>query len=955
MFGPRLPGMAGGAGPVGVGLLERDGELARIEEAIADLGRGRGGLLVIQGAAGIGKSTLLRAVCEHAAQRQLQTLTARASELERDFGFGVVRQLLERRVIRADESERGELLTGAATLAGPVLGLGGAVGESFAALHGLYWLVVNLTVGGPVVLGCDDLQWADEPSLQWLICLCHRLEGLPVLVTATTRPPHPEHSPLLPELLAVSGAQILSPGPLSEPAVTQLIRERLGAQPDPSFVTACATVSGGNPFMLHELIVDLATDGVAPIAAQAAGLAERVPGQVGRVVLARLGRLDETAVRLAEAVAVLGEGTGLRVAAALAEVDIEKAASAADALLTADILAEDRPLRFVHPLVCSAVYDQLAPGARSQAHARAARLLIREGAGDEQVAAQLMLCEPAGDPEAVCALQTAAAVAADRGTPGVAVTYLRRALAEPPAESARAVVLGELGDAERIARDPAALVHLEQAWQATTDPVARAPLARQLASVLLYTADVTRSSAILQAALDDLGDRDTDLTARLHADKAALELGTGHPPEAPEIMLAQLRELAALNNPASRWAQLVLAALLAVHGESTHEVAGLVERGWDNGRFLAEETAETLPVMFAIWALTLTDELDRAHTLAEAMLADAQARGSVVGSVAATSRRAGVALRRGALAEAEADARAAFELAAEHKLAVSVPMVAATWCLTLLERGKPDQAAAVVEGITIGPIMVGSSLEALLLEPRGRVRLARGQHAQAITDLRRCGELADHFRWHNPSLFAWRSALALALAPEDPHQARELAHTELKLARHAGAPRAVGIALRICGLLADAQDRIQLLEESVAVLEPSPARLELAHSLTELGAALRRSGARIAAREPLRQAIDLAHRCGAAPLAARAREEALAAGARPRRPWTTGVQALTPSEFRVARLAAQPLSNRDIAQALFITTKTVSDHLSSAYRKLNINTRDQLAAAMAATSTSAKP
>jgi DNA-binding NarL/FixJ family response regulator len=154
--------------------------------------------------------------------------------------------------------------------------------------------------------------------------------------------------------------------------------------------------------------------------------------------------------------------------------------------------------------------------------------------------------------------------------------------------------------------------------------------------------------------------------------------------------------------------------------------------------------------------------------------------------------------------------------------------------------------------------------------------------------------------------------------------------------------------LRVCGLLTDGKNGIELLEQSVAVLEPTPMRLELAHSLTELGAALRRAGARTAAREPLRRGLDLAARCGATPLAARARDEAVAAGARPRRPRTTGVQALTPSELRVARLADQPMGNRDIAQALFITTKTVRDHLSSTYRKLNIHTRDQLTTAMTA-------
>jgi DNA-binding CsgD family transcriptional regulator len=171
----------------------------------------------------------------------------------------------------------------------------------------------------------------------------------------------------------------------------------------------------------------------------------------------------------------------------------------------------------------------------------------------------------------------------------------------------------------------------------------------------------------------------------------------------------------------------------------------------------------------------------------------------------------------------------------------------------------------------------------------------------------------------------------LAVAPEHAEEARELVQTELKLARLVGAPRAIGIALRVCGFLTGGSEGIGLLEQSVAVLEPTLMRLELVYSLTELGTALRRAGVRTAARQPLRRALDLAARCGATPLAERAREKALATGARPRRPWTSGVQALTPSELRVARLAAQSLSNRDIAQALFITTKTVSDHLSGGH------------------------
>ncbi|MFN2535087.1 MAG: AAA family ATPase [Pseudonocardiaceae bacterium] len=924
------------------GLLERGAELARIDAAIAALEQGSGNLLVIQGAAGIGKSALLRSVCEQAAERGMQTLTARASELEHDFGFGVVRQLLEARMVRASASERAELLTGAAALASPVLGVGGgSSGDAFAALHGLYWLVANLAVTGPVVLAVDDLQWADEPSLRWLAYLCHRLEGLPVLVAATTRPPRPGHSQLVAELLAIGRAQILCPNPLTEPAVARLVRDGLEEVPDPAFVAACARASAGNPFVLRELILDLAADGVAPVAAQAAGVAERVPEQVERTVLARLRRLDAAAAQLAEAVAVLGEGTGLRLAAEMANLDLDAAAAAADALLTAELFDEGRPLQFLHPLVRSAVYEQLAPGARALAHARAARLLVREGAGSAQVGAQLLLCEPAGDTQAVRALRAAAAAAVDRGAPETAVTYLCRALAEPPADYERAAVLGELGGAERIARDPAALVHLERAWQATTCPVERALLAEQLANVLFYATEWTRCSAVLRAALGDLGDGDPDLAVRLCTHAAVLELLTLCPTEAPEVALRRLRDLAARSTPASRAAQLCLAAVLAVRGRDRPEVAGLVQRGLDGGRF----AGEAVPAMLAVWALVVTDDLDGARALIETILADARARGSVVGFQSASGRRALVAMRRGELAEAEADARASLEMATEYNLALSIPLHAATLGLVLLERGELDQAAAAVEGVALPG--GGAPTGIALLEARGRVRLARGQRAQAIADLRHCGRLASVFQ-ATPNIHAWRSTLALALASADPQEARALANTELELARCVGAPRAIGIALRVCGLLADAPRQIELLEQSVAVLELTPMRLELAYSLTELGAALRRAGSRAAAREPLRRAPDLAVRCGATPLAERAREEAVAAGARPRRPWTTGVDALTPSELRVVRLAAQDMGNRDIAQALFITAKTVSDHLSSAYRKLNISSRDQLSEAMMA-------
>jgi DNA-binding CsgD family transcriptional regulator len=193
----------------------------------------------------------------------------------------------------------------------------------------------------------------------------------------------------------------------------------------------------------------------------------------------------------------------------------------------------------------------------------------------------------------------------------------------------------------------------------------------------------------------------------------------------------------------------------------------------------------------------------------------------------------------------------------------------------------------------------------------------------------------------------WRSEAAIAaLKLARGEQAHELAHEELRRARVVGSPRVLGTALRGAGLVAGGTPGIALLEEAVEVLERSPARLELARALVDLGGAQRRARQQTTARETLRVGLDAAYRCGAAGLAAQARAELVAAGARPRRPALSGVQALTPSERRVCELAADGLTNREIAQALFVSTKTVEFHLRNAYLKLRIRSRRELGGAL---------
>jgi DNA-binding CsgD family transcriptional regulator len=200
---------------------------------------------------------------------------------------------------------------------------------------------------------------------------------------------------------------------------------------------------------------------------------------------------------------------------------------------------------------------------------------------------------------------------------------------------------------------------------------------------------------------------------------------------------------------------------------------------------------------------------------------------------------------------------------------------------------------------------------------------------------------------HGPSITQWRSRAATALLRAgEGDRARALSEEEVELARRWGAPRALAMALRVHGLVVGGDHGLTLLEEAAAVLESSPAKLERARALADFGAALRRTGRRVDAREPLRIAVELAQTCGATPLAEAARSELVAAGAKPRRQALSGAESLTPSELRVAAMAAEGMTNRDIAQNLFVTPKTVEVHLSSVYRKLDIGSRTQLASAL---------
>ena len=432
-------------------LLERADDIAALDFALSETAIGTGRVLLIEGPPGIGKTVLLEELLQRAHDRGMAVLFARGGEFERGFGFGVVRQLLEGRLAEFTDADRAAVLTGAAGLAEPVFASvsDSAPGEdvAFATLHGLYWLVVNLAERAPLVLAVDDVHWADEPSLRFLLHLARRLAGLPVMLALTDRSGVDKHRSDLAALRLEAQRPILRPNPLSGTAVATLVHENLGSGAKSELCEACAEATGGNPFLLAEVLGELRRTAATADDIDPTIVLRLAPGRIAAALLLRVGMIDSRAPALARAVAVLGDEAELINCAKLADVDPPIGRSLADALVELSVLALAEPLRFVHPIVRTVIYDDMPAGERSRLHARAAQLLAAQQVDPRTVAAHLLESDPVGDREVVALLRGAARHAQSSGAPDTAVALLRRALVEPPDDRDRAQVLFDLGTA----------------------------------------------------------------------------------------------------------------------------------------------------------------------------------------------------------------------------------------------------------------------------------------------------------------------------------------------------------------------------------------------------------------------------------------------------------------------------------------------------------------------------
>lgn len=923
-------------------LLERDAELERLAALLSASSSGRGGLLVIEGQAGIGKTRLLESAQIDAASRGFTVARARGGSLEQEFAFGAARQLLEPPVAAAPDPDR--LFTGAAASAASVFGRGGngAAGEPGVVLHGLYWLTATLAEAQPLLLVCDDVHWFDGPSLRFIAYLARRVDELPVAVVLGTRPPEsgPEGE-LLARLIADPATARLHPAPLTDPAVASLVCDALEGPAHQDFCQAVAGASRGNPFLVSELVRAARTSGLSASDADAASVLQL---DVGAAVLDRIGRLPPPWLELARAVAVLGADAHLRHAAALSGLDIAAATEAADGLLRAEILGPERPLAFLHPLVASAVYNDLLPGDRSARHRRAAELLVAEAAPPERVAKHLLVAEPIGDHSVVATLRAAAAAALRQGATDVAVTCLRRALAEPPSAEERLGVVLELGAAEAFAVDSGAVEHLSEAIEAITDPATRVVLGTARSLQLIMDGQPSRAMAMLEELEGDVAG-EAELELQLLA--ATVLLGMTGPTAAP-LVKDKVDQLRAAIGPATDAPPSVLGVRSFV-GAFANEPAEIV--GAMASRALAALSPDdpTLPMWFhlPVTVLIMCDRTEEAAAVIEDGLRIGRRLGAPAHLGVTMFLRSWLAWRAGQLDDAEADATAALEMLSLYGVDFVIPGPLAILVLVYREHDWNQRADDLLTDWDYQDRDGDSMFHLFLLEARSRLRVATGRFDDTIADAQRGHERTLANGCVSPGFIPWNANLVVAevLADRVSDASREHARVAIQLAEEFGAKRAIAEGLRAASMV-DPDYQLEHAERAAALFAESGSPLEEARTIVTYAMAKKHVLARNELRALIERAYALGTNAGSERVVARSRELLAELGTEPRRRGLVGVDALTRSERRVATLVATGKTNKEVAQELFVTVKTVETPLAHIFQKLSISARMELSVAL---------
>lgn len=939
--GPSLP------------LVGREAHLGTLAAGAAAARAGQPQLIVLDGPAGVGKTSLLRAALDGGGPCDGMTvLHGSCRAIDSGNGYSGVRALFGPLNLTARRGRASSLLEGSARHALPALAPGrvdgdAAPGATYPALNGLYWLAANLMADRPLVLALDDVHWCDERSLRWLDFLLRRADGMPLLVVLAQRTASERTAgPALTDLVAHHRPLALHVPALSARDVETLVRRTFPeAPPQPSFVGTLTAVTGGSPLELQRILHKLRTAGVSPDDTGARRITELGGRVVATSVHEALDGQPAGVREVARALAVLGPERPEHLAA-LAGVSAVQAEEAVDVLRRSALVQSDRT-ELVHDMVRAAVLSTVGSAALADLRTRAAQLLSDVGRSPEQIAGQLLLLPRADQPWMTAVLLDAAAQAEQRGAPEAAARYLERVMeAGPDTPEIRMRLAGVLSET-----DPArSLALLHEALALAGDVRTRATVAVRLALICLRVQRSPEGARVLTEALDALhtalgtDPEPADRELLTMAEATLLIVGADEKSTLPAV-----RERAALltpppgDTPAQRRQLAMLTVLTAMGGRSAAESVRQARRALRSpGAALGAWSL--LP---ASLALSLADETGEALDALETVLRDSRRTAAVWTYVLALSIRAFVHLDQGGVPQALADAQTALDLLEEENWGEGAVTPQIACALALTERGEPGRAEEVLGTIKRPRIEDFAWEYHWYLMARARARYAHGDSESALELLRACGDSLARTGLANPVLAPWWLDAACLLAESGRfEEARAAADHGAGPAERWGTPRALGYAALARGVATPGPEGIAGLREAVRRLEGSPARADHARALLLLGRALLADGAPGEAREHLRDAVALARRCGCVALARRAREELVGAGGRMREVTVSPLDMLTGTERTVATLVASGVTNREAAESLFVTVRTVELHLTSVYRKLGITRRAELAGAL---------
>ena len=798
-------------------------------------------------------------------------------------------------------------------------------------VYGARWVLEDLAQEKPLMLVVDDLQWADTGSLEVLDLLVSTIQHLPCLVVYAVRTGEPVASAEALARVRMSST-VLNPDTLSRDGVLSLLRQHDG---EGSLANAehIHEMSGGVPFYVRELLRD----------------GDAVPDLVIGSIAGRLSRLSDTAAVTARAVCVLGGAATVGTVAELSQQKLDIVARDISALVGAHLLTLDGGrLAATHPLIASAVLGQMTPSESADLHCRAVAILVRRGAPRALIAEHLLSTMPGADDDARDRLAEAGQVALKAGDHELAVRYFNRAIAEGevgaeqiPLFSAAALAHARAGDLDT------ALMMWEMAADLTDDGNVLATLKAEVGDALVMAGRHQEAAEAFGSYLDG---EQGNCPARQRLVARMVLAGMLHGAHASDLRDQVERVLAQPSSDDTYDDRLALASgsvLLSFAGQDADRARSLARRSVAGGRLLDDEKGEGTGLYLAAGALTWTSSFQESERLLTQAIERAQARGVSTTLASASSCRGFARVYMGMVTEAVQD----FEAALDHRSQgwnAYLPGVLAGLVECRIARGELDLAAdhrAELESVAHGAGMTGAYATWALAD----LAEANGEHDQAAALYAEVGHLVSG-RMDNPAILPWRSGQALALIRLGrAHEAIGLARENSLLAHQFGAPYAVALALRTLAAVDPTGDRMGLLREALDILKGTRAlRLEaqIATDLAGMMVLLTPGQGVDEAVRLLRQAESHALHQELHPLADRVHRLLNRLGQDVQPAPAPGVNKLTVSERRVAELAASGMSNREIAQQLFVTVKAVEWHLSNVYRKLGIRSRTRLAEAL---------